>query len=172
MAQLNSRGTLTRGRWDFFEHSNGWASVLGSVVSGFINAYFANNSTATLAIDIYNLTWFASVAQPWRIFILVPPLVLTPITPDEVEVHACQLDAATPPGICGMFSANTSAYFTVQRISNAITNGIIEPVAGEPFITLPPGWAIGVGGDAGSNPCELSLSVWFQPVLDNIPPAR
>ena len=171
MARLNSRGTLTRGRWDFFEHSNGWASVFGSVTSGGINAFFANNSTATLQIDVYNLTWFASIPLVWNVFILIPPLVLTEIPPTEIEVHACQLDAGTPPGICGMFNANSSPSFTIQRVSNATTSGIIEPVAGQPFITLPPGWAIGVGGGAVTNPCEISLNVWFQPVLDNVPPA-
>ena len=171
MARLNSRGTMTRSRWDFFEHSNGWASVYGSVTSGGINAYFANNSTATLQIDIYNFTWFASVALVWNVFILIPPLVLTPIPPTEIEVHACQLDAAAPPGVCGMFNANASPSFTIQRISNATTSGIIEPVAGQPFITLPPSYAIGVGGGPATNPTELALNVWFQPVLDNIPPA-
>jgi len=171
MAQLNSRGTLTRSRWDYFEQTNGWASVYGSVTSGGIGAYFANNSTGSLALDIYNFTWFASVAVPWNVTLFVPPLVLTAFTPTDSEVHASQPDRATLAGVVGMYSASASPFFTIQRISNQVQSGIVEPVAGQPFVTLPPGWAIGIGGFAGTNPCELSLNVWYQEVTDNIAPA-
>lgn len=171
MAQLNSRGTLTRGRWDYFEHSNGWASVWGSVTSGGIGAYLANNSTATLQLDIYALYWFASVASPWTVAVFPPPQVLTAIPPSEIEIHAEQLDRATPPGVCGMYSASASPFYTIQRVSNSLTSGILQPVPGQPFITLPPLWAIGVGGFGGANPIEMSLNVWFQEVLDNVAPA-
>lgn len=171
MAQLNSRGTLTRGRWDYFEHSNGWASVYGSVTSGGIGAYFANNSTATMQLDIYALYWFASVATIWNVTVFVPPLVLTSFTPTESQVHATQLDRATPPGVVGMYSASASPFFTIQRGSNSQSGAIVQPVPGQPFITLPPSWAIGVGGFGGANPIELSLNVFFQEVVDNVAPA-
>jgi hypothetical protein len=171
MAQLNSRGTLTRGRWDFFEHSNGWASVYGSVPSGFIGAYFANNQTGTMQLDLYRLYWFASQALNWSIGLFSPPLILTPLAPNEIEIRADQPDRATPPGVCGMYTASTGASYTIQRHSELASSGELAPVAGEPFITLPPGWAIAVNALAGSSPCELSINVWFQETLDNISPA-
>lgn len=172
MAQLNSRGTLTRGRWDYFEHSNGFASVYGSVASGGIGAYFANNSTATMQLDIYALYWFASVASPWVVSLLPPPLVLTAVTPTDIQIRATQPDKAAPAGVCGMYSASGSPFYTVQRVSNALTSGVVQPTPAQPFITLPPMWAIAVGGFTGTGPVELSLNVWFQEVLDNTPPAR
>jgi hypothetical protein len=172
MAQLNSRGTLTRGRWDYFEHSNGWASVYGSVTSGGIGAYFANNSTATMQLDIYALYWFASVASVWNVGLFPPPLILTAFAPTEVEIHASQPDRAQLAGVCGMYSAAGSPFLTIQRISNSLTSGIIQPVAGEPFIALPPNWAISVSGFGGGNPIELSMNVWYQEIIDNVSPAN
>ena len=171
MAQLNSRGTLTRGRWDYFEHSNGWASVYGSTTTGLIGAYFANNSTATMQLDIYHLAWFASITAIWGIVLLPPPQILTTIVPTEIQIHAQQPDKATPPGTCGIYSGIGSQYYTIQRVSNSTQSGTLAPVAGEPFITLPPMWAIAVQAQPGTNPIELSLNVWFQEVLDNVPPA-
>lgn len=171
MASLNSRGTLTRGRWDFFEHSNGWASVYGSVVSGGIGAYFANNSTATMQLDIYALYWFASVATTWSVVLFPPPLIVTPFAPTDIEIHSSQPDRGQLAGVLGMYSASASPFFTIHRISNSQTSGVLQPVAGEPFIALPPNWAIGVGGFGGSNPIEISLNVWYQEVIDNIRPA-
>jgi len=171
MAQLNSRGTLTRGRWDYFEHSNGWASVFGSVASGGIGAYFANNSTATMQLDIYALYWFASVSSPWNIALFPPPLVVTPLAPTDIEIHSSQPDRAQLAGVCGMYSASASPFFAIQRYSNSTSSGVLQPVAGEPFIVLPPNWAIAVGGGGGANPIELSMNVWYQEIVDNISPA-
>lgn len=171
MAQLNSRGTLTRGRWDFFEHSNGWASVYGSVTSGGIGAYYANNATGTLQVDVYSLFWTCSVASTWNVQLLPPPIIATAFPPTDIEIHACQPDAAQPVGSVGMFSAYGGPFFIVFHVSNSMTGQFFAPVAGEPFVTLPPGWAISVGGNSGGNPCEMSMNVWFQPMLDNIAPA-
>lgn len=171
MAQLNSRGTLTRNRWDYFEHSNGWASVYGSVPSGLISAYFANNSTGTMQLDIYRVEWFASVPAAWGIALIPPPLIVTPITPTDIEIHSAQPDRGAPAGICGMYSAFASPFYQIQRNSNQASSGSLAPIAGVPFITLPPGWIIAVGGNPGANPCELSMNVWFQEIIDNVPPA-
>lgn len=172
MARLNSRGTLTRNRWDFFERTNGWASVWGSVTTGGIGCYYANNSTGTMQVDIYNVTWFASVPAPWNLLLFSPPLVFTPVTPTEIEIRPIQPDGAQPAGVCGMYSARGSTFFTIQRISNNQPSGIVAPVSGVPFVTLPPGWAIGVDSFSTSNPIELSMNVWFQEVLDNVAPAQ
>ena len=118
MAQLNSRGTLTRGRWDFFERSNGVAFVYGSVGAGPIGAYFANNATSGAAIDIYAIHGSSNNAVNWDTFILLPP------------------------------------------------------IAGEPFFTLPPLWGIAILSPGAPGADELSLTVWYQEVLDNIAPAR
>lgn len=171
MAQLVSRGTLTRGRWDYFEHSNGWASVYGSTATGAIGAYYANNASGTLQVDIYSLFWACSVSSTWQVQLLPPPLILTAITPTDTEIHACQPDAAQPVGSVGMFSAYGGPFFTIFRGSNSVSGQFFNPVANYPFVTLPPGWAISVGGVGGSGTVEMSMNVWFQPMLDNVPPA-
>ena len=172
MALLNSRGTLTRGRWDYFEQSNGWASVYGSVASGPIGAYFINNSTGAIQIDVYSLYWWASSAFAWTVALFPPPFVATAITPTEVEIHAAQPDRQTPAGACGLYYNQTSAFYTLQKVSNSVESGIVQPAPGQPFITLPPSWGIGVGGGGVAGPTELSMNVWFQEVSDNIAPAR
>lgn len=171
MAQLFSRGTLTRSRWDYFERTNGWAFEYGNVTSGTIGAYFANSATGTMHLDIYHFEFFASATAVWDIDLFSPPLILTPLTPGETELHACQPDAATPPGALGMYTATAGTAYTIQHYANQTNTGSLAPVGGMTFITLPPGWAIAVSGSAGANPCELSISVWFQETLDNIAPA-
>jgi hypothetical protein len=172
MAQLNSRGTLMRARWDYFEHSNGVSSIYGSVPSGFIGCYFANNSAGATAIDIYTVNWTASVAGPYYLTLLLPPLVLTPLTPTESHLFALAPQTATPPGINGMFTANAGAYQTFIRYAAATTGAQVAPIMGSYFATLPPGWAISINGLGSSNPTELAMTVWYQYVTDNISPAQ
>ena len=171
MAQLNSRGTLTRNRWDYFEHSNGVASIFGSVVSGTVGCYFANNSSGATAIDIYTLNWAASVPGVWQISLLLPPLILTPLAPSESHIFALAADVAQPPGVIGMFTAVASPFQTYIRYSNGIGGDELSPIAGSYFATLPPGWAISLGGVSSMNPIEASMTVWYQYVTDNIAPA-
>lgn len=171
MAQLNSRGTLTRSRWDYFEHSNGVASIFGSVTSGGIGCYFANNSTGATAIDIYTLNWSASVSQVFNVSLLLPPLILTPLAPTESHIFSLASDVATPPGLTGMFIGVSSIFQTYIHYSASSTGAEVSPIAGSYFATLPPGWAISVGVGAGSNPIELAMTVWYQYVTDNISPA-
>ena len=172
MAQLNSRGTLTRSRWDYFEHSNGVSSVFGSVTSGGVGAYFANNSTGATAIDIYTINWSASVAGVWTITLLLPPLVLATVPATESHIFALAPDVATPPGVNGMYTAASSPYFTFIRYSAGTTGGQVAPIMGSYFATLPPSWGISIGGVGTPNPCELSMTVWYQYVTDNIAPAQ
>ena len=171
MAQLNTRGTLTRSRWDYFEHSNGVSTIWGSVTSGPIGAYFANNSTGATAIDIYSLEWSASVSGLWGIGFFMPPLVLTAITPSESSIQAVLPDVATPPGVNGMFSLYASTYRTLTRYEGPIGGAQLAPIMGSYFATLPPGWAIVISGPGSPNPCELAMTVWYQYVTDNIAPA-
>ena len=171
MAQLNTRGTLTRTRWDYFEHSNGVAFVYGSVTTGPISAYFANNSTGATAIDIYTLNWSASVAAAWSIAFLMPPLILTPIAPTESHIFPLIPDAAQPPGLVGMYTANAGAYATLQLYTQGTQTQQMAPIMGSYFATLPPGWAISVTSGPGANPVTLAMTVWYQYVTDNISPA-
>ena len=171
MAQLNTRGTLTRSRWDYFEHSNGVSSVYGSVASGPIGAYFANNSSGATAIDIYTINWSASIVELFGIFLLVPPLILTPLAPSESHIFALASDVGAPPGVNGMFTVNGGLGQTYVRYSAGSSGVQVAPIMGSYFATLPPGWAICVFGPGSSNPCELSMTVWYQYVTDNIAPA-
>lgn len=172
MAQLNSRGTLTRSRWDYFEHSNGVSSIYGSVTSGAIAAYFANNSSGATAIDIYTLNWSASINTVAAIYLLLPPLVVTPITPTESHIFALAPDTATPPGVNGMCSAIAGSYQTFVRYSAGSTGVQMAPIMGNYFATLPPSWAIAIACSSVTNPIELSMTVWYQYVTDNIAPAQ
>ena len=171
MAQLNTRGTLTRSRWDYFEHSNGISLVWGSVTSGPIGAYFANNSTGSTAVDIYAIDWSATVAGLWGIGFIAPPLVLSPLTPGESTIFPLQPDAAIPPGINGMFTNFPALYRTLVRYEGPTGAAQLTPLMGSYFATLPPGWAISISGPGSSNPCELAMTVWYQYVTDNISPA-
>lgn len=171
MAQLNTRGTLTRTRWDYFEHSNGVSSIYGSVTSGGIGCYFANNSSGATAIDIYTINWSASVAGLWTITLMLPPFILTPIAPAEAHLFALAPDVAAPPGVNGMFSVIGSPFQTFIRYSNASSGAQVAPIMGSYFATLPPGWGITISGPGSPNPCELAMTVWYQYVTDNIAPA-
>ena len=172
MAQLNSRGTLTRGRWDYFERSNGVAFVYGSVGAGPIGAYFANNATSGISIDIYAIAGSSNNAVTWDTFILLPPIAGTGLTPTESWVSCIKPDEAAPAGQIGMYTAVTSVARHLTRDSNKDNYYELNPIAGEPFFTLPPLWGIAIMSPGGPGSDELSLTVWFQEVLDNIAPAR
>lgn len=172
MAQLNSRGTLTRARWDYFERTDGFASIWGSVASGGIGAYFVNNSTGGTALDIYTFSWFASQALPWEIVLCGPPVTGNALAPSEWNLFALSPDHAKPAGSVGMFTALTSAYWTIVRVSNSMQGQQFAPIMGNYWLTLPPGWGVAVGATAPSTGCELSMTVFYQEVLDNIAPAR
>jgi hypothetical protein len=172
MAQLNTRGTLTRGRWDFFERSNGVAFVYGSVGAGPIGAYFINNAAGGLAIDLYAISGASSNSVLWDTYILLPPISGSAITPTESWVSCIKPDEAAPAGAVGMYSALTSATRHLTRDSNKDNYYLLNPIAGEPFFTLPPLWGIAIMTPGAPGTDELSLTVWYQEVLDNIAPAK
>ena len=172
MAQLNSRGTLTRGRWDYFERTNGVAFVYGSVSSGSIGAYFVNNATSGTAIDLYAVEASSSITGLWDTFILLPPIAGAMITPTEAVVSCIKPDEATPAGAIGMYSSTTSPLRHILRESSPTDYVEINPIATACFYTLPPMWGIAIVTGGGASPCELSMTVWYQEVLDNIAPAR
>lgn len=172
MALLNSRGTLARGRWDFFERTNGVAFVTGSVASGQIGAYFANNSLGGTAIDIYAVEASSSVSGGWDTYILLPPIAGAAVAPAEVSVSCIKPDEATPAGVCGMFSSLTSPLRHITKVYSSYDSTLLNPIAAEPFYTLPPSWGIAVVTSGGASAISLAMTVWFQEVLDNIAPAR
>ena len=79
---------------------------------------------------------------------------------------------AAPPGVVGMFTAQGGVYWTIVRYSGQVSADKIAPIMGSYFCTLPPGWAIAVYGGAGATNIELSMTIWYQEVTDNITPAR
>jgi hypothetical protein len=172
MAQLNSRGTLTRGRWDYFERSNGIAFVYGSVNTGPIGAFFANNATSGASIDVYAIFASSNNAIAWDTFILLPGIAGTALTPTESWISCIKPDEATPAGYIGMWTAITSPMRHLTRDSNLDAYYEIHPIAGEPFFTLPPLWGIAVMSPGRAGTDELSMTIWYQEVLDNIAPAR
>ena len=171
MAQLNSRGTMTRGRWDFFEQSDGFSFIYGSVPSGPIGAYLVNNSTGAAMLDVYNLTWAASVTTIVEVAFLLPPIIAVPVTPTESFIHPLNALSAAPPGVVGMFSTFSSVYWTILRYSNQSNYDDIAPIAGSYWVTLQPSWALAVWTNNQPNPCELTMTCWYQEVTDNVRPA-
>jgi hypothetical protein len=171
MAQLNSRGTMVRNRWDFFERTNGFAFIYGSVPSGPVGAYFANNSQGALQLDIFNLTWAASVVTVVEVAFLLPPLVLVPVGVTESFIHPLQPDSATPAGAVGMFSTFSSVYWTIQRYSNGANYDEISPIPTSYWLTLPPQWAVAAWSNDQPATNEFSMTIWYQEVRDNISPA-
>lgn len=171
MAQLNSRGTMIRSRWDFFERSDGFAHVHGTGTGPLFGAYFANNSSGATNLDIFNLTWSASVTGIVEVAFFVPPIIVVPLAPTESFIHPLLPDSAQPPGVLGMFTNFTSVYWTIVRYSNGANQDEMTPIPGSYFCTLPPSWAIAVWTPAPSSPAEFSMTVWYQEMLDNISPA-
>jgi hypothetical protein len=172
MAQLNTRGTLTRSRLDFYEHSNCWGFVLGNVPNGGIYAYLVNNASSSLQLDVYGMKWFSSVAETWEVTVRQPVQGITPITPAWSEIHAIQPDLPMPLGVIGLASNFIpSATYYVMRQSGGATSGELEIGYRTPHIVLPPGWLIVIGATAAAA-VELSVTFFFQQVLDNIPPAQ
>jgi hypothetical protein len=171
MANLNTRGTLTRNRWDYYESSNVWAFIYGTVASGPIYAYLFNNATAQTQLDVYMLSWSASLATLWDVALYPPQQTVTPLTPAESELHTVQPDAAAPTGAVGMAIAiATSTLYRIDHRSDSPQAVTINLGTSSPFITLPPGWILAVSGSPPSE-CELSMTVWYQQVLDNVAPA-
>jgi len=172
MAYLNTRGTLTRSRLDFYETSNCWAFVLGTVGSGTVSAYLLNNAATALQLDVYGMRWFSSTPEVWDVAVHQPVQTITPITPTRIDVHTIQPDLAMPLGVVGLASLYTpDVYYYVMHQSGGAQSGELELGYGTPHIVLPPGWLISVSA-AIAGTCELSVTFFFQQVLDNVPPAQ
>src|SRR5262245_11942290 len=104
MAYLNTRGTLTRNRLDFYESSNCWGFVNGSAPGGTLYAYLLNNAASALQLDVYGIKWFSSTPQVWVLQVFQPVQTISPVTPGEIEIHSIQPDLPMPLGVVGMAS--------------------------------------------------------------------
>lgn len=172
MAQLNTRGTLTRSRWDYFESSDGWAFVDASVPSGVLGCYLANNSTGATSLDVYSMEFSATVATTWWAIVFVPPLILTPVTPIVTGISPIQTDHAAIPGALGAYNAIASNFIRIARFAAPTNTILLNPLGNMTFISLPPGWALSAFADPVVSTQEVGMTVWYQEVLDNISPAR
>jgi hypothetical protein len=172
MAQLNTRGTLVRNRFDFYEHSNCWGFVLGNVPNGGIYAYLLNNASSPLQLDVYGMKWFSSAPETWELTVRQPVQAITPITPAWSEIHSIQPDLPMPLGFIGLANNfNPTATYFVMRQSGGATSGQLDIGYATPYIVLPPGWLIVIGATATSA-VELSVTFFYQQVLDNVAQAR
>jgi hypothetical protein len=172
MAQLNTRGTFVRDRLDFYEQSNCWGFVYGSVNGGGISAYLINNGAGNLQLDIYGIQWFSSTPEPWDVAVHHPVQLITPVTPIDAQIHCIQPDLPMPVGVVGMASAFTpDIYHIVLHQSGGATSGTLDIGYASPHIVLPPGWLFSVSSTV-TGLCELSMTVFYQMVLDNIPPVQ
>jgi len=172
MAYLNTRGTLVRSRLDFYETSNCWAFVYGTATASGISAYILNNASAATQLDVYGVQWFSSTPQPWDVAVHQPVQAILPLTPGEIEVHTIQPDLPAPVGVVGLASGYVAdVYYRVLRQSGGATSGQIDLGYDSPHIVLPPGWLFSVSTYV-SGTCELSMTVFYQIVLDNVPPAQ
>jgi hypothetical protein len=172
MAQLNTRGTMVRNRFDFYESSDCWGFVFGSVVSGPICAYLVNNASVAAQLDVYGVTWFSSTAQPWDVTVRAPSQTVTPIAPTESQLHSIQPDQPAPLGAVGLCSAfNPDVFYRLMRQSGGATSGSIDLGYGAAHTVLPPGWFLVISASVGAA-TELSATFFYQIVVDNVAPAH
>jgi hypothetical protein len=172
MAYLNTRGTLTRSRLDFYETSNCWGFVSGSLGTGSLGAYLLNNATTNLQLDIYGVRWFSSTPEVWSVSLVQPVQTISPVMPDETFIHCMQPDLPAPVGLVGLANAlDPLVYYRMLLTQNPATEGEIELGYGTPHAVLPPGWIMLVSTTATGN-YKMSATFFFQQVLDNVPPAQ
>ena len=172
MAFLNTRGTLVRDRLDFFETSNCWGFVYGNTAGGPTYMYLINNATTALQLDVYAVQWFSSTPQPWELGCHAPVDTITPIIPTDVQVHSIQPDLPQPLGLVGMASAiSPDIPLRILHQSGGATSGAVDIGYSSPHIVLPPKWVFSVSTIV-SGACECSFTVFYQAVLDNVPPAQ
>jgi hypothetical protein len=171
VAQVFSRGTLTRSRWDFFESSDAFANVIGPVgaTSGG-QPYLYNNGGGPGELDIYYAcVSFASATNfTWA---LVGPSAQFGIGLAQLQtVHAVKADGPMPLGVAQIAVPNGNN----QKI---VIAGRIDPVTfyelkfglEGPFLSLPPGYALQV---IMANPdLQASATFLYQSVVDITAPA-
>jgi len=172
MALLNTRGTLVRDRLDFFETSNAWAFVFGSVASGAFAAFLNNNSTGHTQLDVYGMLWFSSIAQVWDVTLHPPIQTFTPVTPTESMILCIQPDLPAPAGFIGLASAfNSPSYYRILRQSGGAQSGTLDLGYGTAHTVLPPGWSL-VLSTTATAAVELSVTFYYQQVTDNVAQAK
>jgi hypothetical protein len=137
-----------------------------------VGCYLANNSAGGTALDIYSLNFTASVATTWWAIVLLPPIVVSPVTPLSSDISPVQVDRAGLPGVLGAYSALSSPYRRIANWAAPVSDILLNPLGTMFWVSLPPGWAISAYADGGAGPLIISMTVWYQEVLDNISPAR
>ena len=172
MANLNTRGTLVRTRFDFYESSNVWGCVVAAASTGNLYAYLSNNASASLQLDIYGLQWFSTVPQAWQVMLMPSIQTVTPITPVTIALLNIQPDLPAPVGVIGAASAFTpGGSYLVMKQEGGAQSGSLDLGYGTAHATLPPGWSIVVGAGVTAA-TELSFTVFYQQILDNVAPSH
>jgi hypothetical protein len=171
VAQLVSRGTLTRNRWDFFESGDAFANITAVTVATGTRLLFLTNNVPQVQFDIYRVDFAcASATSGVAIQVLQPN---TPLVDQGGGVHSqayLQVDQGTPAGQIGIALSPVELinYYLYYR-PDALTAFSFELYAG-PLVSLPPNFAIAVNVTSTPN-LLCGVTFWYQQVLDLLPPA-
>ena len=170
-AKLDSRGTLARNRWDFFEGAGAWGYVNG-VAGNTTNSWIVlfNNGMAGVNLDVWYASFSTTPAAPIVWATANPGVVAQWTFPTPIPANAVQLNQSAPPGVVGI------AVIPFLAILQTIRDRVDSPSFDElklgfdgPFVTVPPGYAL-VATVAAPNQ-TASATFFYQAVLDQSVPA-
>jgi hypothetical protein len=171
VAQLTTKGTLTRSRWDFYEASDAWGFATGNIGNTSGNGGFLlNNGTGPGQLDIYYacVSFATATAFSWLVYGSNATFGINAALLSFSR--AIQTDAPQPLGLCniaGTGGANIKANFRTRV--DPVTFDEIKPGVEGPFLSLPPGFALVV--NTASPDTTAALTFLYQIVIDIVQPA-
>jgi hypothetical protein len=172
MANRYLRGTFIRNAWDFYEV--GCAYVYGNYTApaGVVGFIFINNGVAQSYLDVYRaeISFQGQSVIHWSI--ATPSAAHNSIEPDQYFNVPVQLDLGAPPGDMAVYTSPAGPFSPLLKSRvESISNDWIELQNGGPFLTLPPLYGLAVAINMPA-PGQLAMSVWYQSLTDQQPPAN
>jgi hypothetical protein len=171
VAQLVSRGTLVRNRWDFYEASDYITTIIGIPIAGNPTILFLQNISTGVELDVYRVAWSQATPAGVVMILAPPPLALTLGT--NGGTYSVGITPTAPgPGVNAGVAISTGqpTFFVLEQWQNNPGAAEVQLANGGAFVTLPPLWALYVQQIA-SGTGNFNAVFHYQQVLDLVAPA-
>lgn len=170
-ATITSRGTLVRGRWDFYENADAIAYCAVSAVPGPPIFWFTNNAVAQVDLDIFRIEVSQATASGILYQLFPNRYISVGFVPSVVQIIALNPNNPAPTGQIGVGNTFTApAPVPFRQRTDSISYDVIELNGSDFFLTLPPLWTLQVSGLPGLA-LTSSVTIWYQQVADQVRPA-